>query len=551
MILLMEDHEDDNIILLKYRKPRKTNGFRGSERGILKGNLGAIFREKFFYGMWYCIHAFMEYRMIRTPKTEDLSAKIFLDGTLHPFAGKTLENVNPATGDVIGHIANSDEPFLEKAIQSAKRAQEKWAKFKATERGDILYGCANVIEQKANILARLLSLETGKAIETESRGEIKATQEVFKFYGGLASELKGQTIPFDPGMITYTVREPIGVVGAIIPWNVPLFLMALKIVPALVAGNSVIVKPSEEATFIVLRFAEILSEIVPPGLITVLPGEGRGIGNLIAGHPDIKKVSFTGSVETGKKILEAGASKLMSPTLELGGKSPMIILPDVDVEEVVDKAFQAMRFTRQGQSCSAASRIFVHRESHDDFVEAFKKRIDQLIIGDPLDPKTQAGALISKAQFEKVSAYIALGKKDPTLQAFECSALPKDDALKGGYFVRPTFFTQIENSHRLCQEEIFGPVTCVMAWDDLDQVITEANDTKFGLAATIWTNDLKKAHLLTQRLEAGFVQVNQCSMVQPGLPYGGFKDSGLGQEASLKAMLEHYTREKTIIVNCA
>ena len=474
-----------------------------------------------------------------------LSQSFFSQGALKHCSGDVFDSINPATAEVIGEIADCDESCLEEALAWAKTTQQSWANFKASDRGLLMTKCADLIGQHAEELAQLLSFETGKALATESRGEIKATQEVFRFYGGLGSELKGETIPFDPSMLVYTTREPVGVVGAIIPWNVPLFLMALKIVPALVAGNAVVVKPSEEATFAVLRLVEIIGQILPMGLLNVLPGRGATIGASIAGHPEIKKVSFTGSVETGRKVAYAAAEKLVPATLELGGKSPMIILPDTDVDEVVEGAFNAMRFTRQGQSCSAASRIFVHRDLHDAFVAGLKKRLDQLVIGDPLDPKTEAGSLISKAQYEKVQSYIQLGAEDPDVTMIQAGSLPENTK---GYFVRPTLFTNIENDHRLCQEEIFGPVTCIMVWEDLEDMITDANDTSFGLAASIWTKDLNKAHALTRRIEAGFVNVNQCTMVQPGLPYGGFKDSGVGQEASLHAMLEHYTKSKTVMI---
>ena len=368
--------------------------------------------------------------------------------------------------------------------------------------------------------------------------------DVFVFYGGLGSELKGETVPFNPKMLTLTLRQPLGVVGAIIPWNVPLLLMALKIAPALVAGNSVVVKTAEEAPLAALRAAQIMNQILPPGVFNLLTGYGPECGGPLVAHKDVRKVTFTGSVETGRIVYKTAAEKLIPVTLELGGKSPMIVMEDADLDKAIAGAVVGMRFTRQGQSCTAASRMFVHEAVHDTFVEKLKAKVDAMKMGDPLDEATDIGSIISAQQYERVTGYIKLGRSTPGAVAHECSAMPKEARFKKGLFVRPVIFTGIDNSHRIAREEIFGPVTAVIKWRDYEEVIAAANNSEYGLAATVWTNDLRKALDATHRLEAGFVQVNQNLVVQPGLSYGGSKHSGLGREASLEVHARPFHREE-------
>jgi acyl-CoA reductase-like NAD-dependent aldehyde dehydrogenase len=311
----------------------------------------------------------------------------------------------------------------------------------------------------------------------------------------------------------------------------------------------VVVKSAEEAPFAVLRTCEIISRLLPPGLVNVVSGFGEDCGAPLVAHPDVGKITFTGSVATGRIVYRAAAEKLIPVTLELGGKSPMIVCEDADLDRAVAGAVAGMRFTRQGQSCTAASRIFVHEALHDEFVVRLQARLDQLKLGDPLEESTDVGTIVSRDQFDRVQSYIRIGEDTPGATAHFCSELPADDTLANGLFIRPVIFTGLPIDSRLAQEEIFGPVTCVFSWRDFDAVIDAANDSAFGLAATIWTRDLREAMQAVHRLEAGFVQVNQNIVVQPGLSYGGYKQSGLGKEASLEAMLEHFTRKKTAIIN--
>jgi acyl-CoA reductase-like NAD-dependent aldehyde dehydrogenase len=310
-----------------------------------------------------------------------------------------------------------------------------------------------------------------------------------------------------------------------------------------------VVKSAEEAPFAVLRVCQIMNQILPPGVFNILSGFGPECGQPLVEHPDVGKITFTGSVETGKIIYKAAAEKLIPVTLELGGKSPMIVMDDADIERAVDGAVIGMRFTRQGQSCTASSRIFVHEKLHDEFVEKLKAKVNAMKMGDPLDEATDIGTIVSEQQMEKVKSYIEIGRKIANAEAHELSALPEGDRFARGYFVRPVVFTGLPTDSRPAQEEIFGPVACVFRFSDYEEAIAAANDSEYGLAATIWTTNLKTALDATQRLEAGFVQVNQNLVVQPALSYGGVKKSGLGREASLEAMLEHFTHKKTVIMN--
>ncbi len=479
-----------------------------------------------------------------------LSNRLLIDGTLRPaVSGRCFAVINPATGAAIAEAAEGDAADVDLAVAAAQKAQKAWAKTASRERGRLVGECGRLLNQHSEELGRLIALETGKALRTESRIEASVVADIFTFYGGLGSELKGETVPFRPDMLTLTIREPIGVVGAIIPWNVPVMLMALKIAPALVAGNAVIVKAAEEAPLAALRACQIMNQVLPPGLFNLLTGDGPGCGAPLVAHKGVGKVTFTGSVETGKIVYHAAADKLIPVTLELGGKSPMIVMGDADIDKAVAGAVSGMRFTRQGQSCTAASRIFVHEAVHDDFVDKLKGKVDAMRMGDPLDEATDIGAIISKPQFDKVRSYIRIGEETKGMRALRCSAMPKDAALKDGLFVQPVIFIGGGNDNRLAREEIFGPVTCVIKFRDYEEVIAAANDSEYGLAATIWTRDLKTALDATHRLEAGFVQVNQNLVVQANLSYGGVKNSGLGKEASLEAMLEHFTHKKTIILN--
>ena len=479
-----------------------------------------------------------------------LSGKHLIGGRFVPSrSGKSFAVVNPATGLEVAHAAEGDAADVEAAVRDADAAQKAWAKVPARKRGAAVAQCAALLRDHAEELARLIALETGKALRTESRVEAQVVADIFEFYGGLGGELKGETVPFAPDVLSVTVREPLGVVGAIIPWNVPMLLMALKVAPALVAGNTVVVKSAEEAPLAVLRVCELMNRVLPPGCFNMLSGFGPECGGPLVAHPLVRKVTFTGSVEVGRIVSKAAAEKLVPVTLELGGKSPMIVFADCDFEKTVMGAITSMRFTRQGQSCTAASRIYVERPVFQRFVDALAAKVDAMRMGDPLDEATDIGTIISPDQFKKVEGFIKEGLATPGATGRACSAMPSDPAMKKGLFIRPHIFCDLPDDSRLVQEEIFGPVTCVFPFDDAEKALAAANGTEYGLAASLWTNNLRVGLDLAHRLEAGLVQINQNLVVQANLSYGGVKSSGLGKEASLESMLEHFMHKKTIMVN--
>lgn len=481
-----------------------------------------------------------------------LSGHHLIGGKLVPAgSGKTFAVVNPATGEEVARAAEGDAADVNTAVEVADAAQKAWAKMPSRKRGALVGQCAALLREHVEELGRLIALETGKALRTESRVEANTIADIFEFFGGLGGELKGETVPFAPNVLSVTVREPLGVVGAIIPWNVPMLLMALKVAPALVAGNTVVVKSAEEAPLTVLRVCELVNRILPPGCFNMLSGYGPECGAPLVMHPKVRKVTFTGSVEVGKIVAKAASEKMVPVTLELGGKSPMLVFADCDFDKTVAGALTSMRFTRQGQSCTAASRIYVERPIFQKFVDAMAEKVNAMVMGDPLDEATDIGTIISHDQYDKVQRYIAIGKETAGAEGRACSALPHDPALRKGLFIQPHIFTNLPDDSPLVQEEIFGPVTCIFPFDDAEEVLAKANGTEYGLAASVWTNNLKVGLDLAHRLEAGLVQINQNLVVQANLSYGGVKSSGLGKEASLEAMLEHFMHKKTIMVNYA
>ncbi|MGE6696406.1 aldehyde dehydrogenase family protein [Hyphomonas sp. NPDC076900] len=469
-------------------------------------------------------------------------------GKLLPASG-ALSVLNPATLETLGLAAASDAGDVACAVEAAHAARGQWAHTPARERGRLIAEAGRLIREHAETLSVLLAMETGKALRTECRGELSVASDLAIFYGGLGSELKGQTIPFDPAVLAVTMREPLGVVAAILPWNVPLVLMMLKIAPALVAGNTVVVKASEEAPFATIAACLLMNSLLPPGVVNVVCGTGTACGAALCDHEHVAKITFTGSEAAGELVYQAGARRIIPVSLELGGKSPMIVCDDADVEKAVKGAVNGMRFTRQGQSCTAASRIYVHNTIFTRFVEDLKLSLDRLVIGDPLNEAVDIGTVISEKQIATISRYVEIAEATEGVEIIRCSHLPTARHLSPKLFMQPTLVIDPPPNSPLVQEEIFGPVTCIIPWTDYEQVIEAANSTHYGLAATVWTNSLAIALDATRRINAGYVQVNQNLTIQPNLSYGGFGRSGLGREASLEAMVEHFTRSKTIAIS--
>jgi betaine-aldehyde dehydrogenase len=395
----------------------------------------------------------------------------------------------------------------------------------------------------------MIALETGNALRTQARGEARLAADIFRYFGGLAGELKGETIPLGEHVLSYTRREPLGVVGAIIPWNAPVLLGALKIAPALCAGNTLVLKAAEDAPLAVMMVAAICQEFLPAGVLNVLTGLGEECGGPLARHPLVRKLSFTGSTEVGKIIMRAAADRIVPVSLELGGKSPSIVYPDANEDWVVDGVIAGMRFTRQSQSCTAGSRLFLHADVFDSFLEKLRTKTEALKLGDPLDEATDIGSIINNKQFTKVCGYVEEGLKRKKARLVFGGLPPQEGPLSEGYFAIPTVFADTSNDWRLAREEIFGPVLVAIPWQEEADAICMANDSHYGLAAYVWTHDIGSGLRAAHAIESGWVQVNQGGGQAPGHSYGGYKQSGIGREFSLEGMLDSFTQRKNVTVN--
>jgi len=461
--------------------------------------------------------------------------------------GKTMDVVNPATEEVIATVASATKDDVDAAVQAARVALNgPWGKMSARERGRLVSRLADRLLERADEVARLETLHNGKPIFESRQIEIPAAAECFEYYAGWADKVMGETIPVKGNYLAYTLREPLGVVAAIVPWNFPLLLAAWKVAPALATGNVVILKPASQTPLTALALGEIAAEVgLPPGVLNVITGPGSSVGQAIVEHPGIDKIAFTGDTSTGKGIMRAAADTLKKITLELGGKSPNIVLADADLDAALRGATTGI-FYGKGEVCAAGSRLLVDRSIKSEFMEKLAARTKKMVAGDPLDPKTRYGALASKKQLETVGRYVETAKKEGA--SLVAGGSRADIGTGKGYFFQPTVFDNVTPEMTIAREEIFGPVLATIEFSDLDEAIARANDSQYGLAAAVWTRDVKKAHYVARKLQAGTVWINTYNVYDTAAPFGGYKASGFGREMGAHA-LEHYTQVKSVWVD--
>jgi aldehyde dehydrogenase (NAD+) len=484
--------------------------------------------------------------MITKEELKIKPGKLFIDGKwVDSVSGKTFDTINPAMEEVITSIAEGDSADIDLAVTAARKAFEDgpWRKTDARDRGRILLEIANLIEKNKDELALLETLDNGKPVSETTNADLPLVIDCLLYYAGWADKIHGETIPVRGDFFNYTLREPVGVVGQIIPWNFPLLMAAWKIAPALACGNTVVLKPAEQTPLTALRLGEICQEAgLPDGVLNIVPGYGPTAGAALAEHMDVDKIAFTGEYTTGRIIMQAASKNLKRVSLELGGKSPNIVFADSDIDSAVNGAMTGI-FFNQGEVCCAGSRLFLEKSIHDEFVEKLSDKASSLRVGNPEDAGTQMGAQVSKEQFDKILGYIDTGKQ-------EGAKLVTGGERCGekGYFIKPTIFDAVDNNMKIAREEIFGPVVSAITFDDVDDVVRQSNLSIYGLAAAVWTRDIKKAHRLARDLKAGTIWINTYNTFDAASPFGGYKQSGFGRELGIHA-LELYTQVKSVWIN--
>ena len=461
--------------------------------------------------------------------------------------GQTIDVVNPATEQVIAAVASAEQADVDAAVAAARAALDgPWGRLSARDRGRFIWRLGEKLMERADEIAKLETLHNGKPIFESRQIEIPAAAECLQYYAGWADKIHGETVPVRGNYLTYTLREPVGVVAAIVPWNFPLLLTTWKVGPALACGNTLIIKPASQTPLTALALAEIAREIgLPPGVLNVITGPGASVGRMIVEHPGIDKIAFTGDTSTGKGIMRGSADTLKRITLELGGKSPNIVFADADLDAAVRGATTGI-FYGKGEVCAAGSRLLVDRAIQDEFIDKVAARARKMMPGDPLDPKTRLGAIASKKQLENDLKFIETAKREGA--QLVAGGSRADIGTGKGYFLQPTVFAGVSPSMTIAREEIFGPVLAAIDFGDVDEAIARANDSNYGLAAAVWTKDIKKAHHVARKLQAGTVWINTYNVYDTAAPFGGYKQSGFGREMSVHA-LEHYTQVKSVWVD--
>jgi acyl-CoA reductase-like NAD-dependent aldehyde dehydrogenase len=475
--------------------------------------------------------------------------KLFIGGKwVDATSGKTFPTINPATGEVITQIAEGDDRDVDAAVKAARKAYESgaWPEMSASERGRILWKIGDLIDKYNEEFGTLETIDNGKPIFESRQVDMPMVAEVFRYYAGWATKIHGETVPVRGPFLNYTLREPLGVVAAITPWNFPLLLASWKVAPALAAGNTVVLKPASWTPLTALRFGEVCQEAgLPDGVVNVITGPGATMGKALVRHPGVDKIGITGETSTGQQILRDSADTLKRVTLELGGKSPNIVFADADLEAAVRGATTGI-FYGKGEVCAAGSRLFVDKKIKDEFMQKLVERTKKLQPGDPLDPKTRFGALVSERQMNTVLGYIEKGKAEGAKLVAGGERARVGDGK--GFFVQPTVFDNVRNDMTIAREEIFGPVLATIEFGSVEDAVREANQTPYGLAAAVWTRDIAKAHRVARMLQAGTVWINTYNNYDPAAAFGGYKMSGYGRELSMHA-LESYTQVKSVWVN--
>ena len=460
--------------------------------------------------------------------------------------GGTIDVLNPATGQLLTKVPAATADDIETAYQAAAAAFPSWSRAHPLERGKALRDLADLIEEHGDELAALDVMDNGSPIK-EMRKDVDIAAAQLRYFAGLVSQVRGETIPTGDGRLNYTLRQPYGVVGRIVPFNHPLMFAAGKIAAPLAAGNTVIMKPSEHTSLSSLRLAELISDVLPPGVMNMVTGWGHTAGDAMVSHPGIRRLAFIGAETTGRAIVaRAMGVNVKHVSLELGGKNPLLVFPDADVDLAVEGAIRGMNFTWQGQSCGSTSRVFVDRAIHDEFLERLVAAVEPLKQGAPDDWTTETGSMINQAQFDKVQYYVNLGKEEGS-QLVLGGQHRTDGDMKDGLFISPAIFSGVDPNSRMAREEIFGPVLAVMPFSGYDEGLALANDTDLGLTAAVYTKDLTVAHRFANDVEAGFVWVNDSSRHFIGAPFGGYKNSGIGREEDIEE-LESYTQVKNVNV---
>jgi aldehyde dehydrogenase (NAD+) len=488
--------------------------------------------------------------MIAATKTKITPGRLLIDGQWSDSAQK-FDTINPATGEILTQIAQASSDDVDRAVQAARRAFENrggpWRKISASERGRLIWRLADLVEKNIEELAELETLDNGKPIFESRYVDMPMVIDVLRYYAGWATKIHGETVNTSENAFTYTVREPVGVVGLIVPWNFPLLLASWKVGPALACGNTIVWKPASLTSLTALRFGELAVEAgVPAGVLNIVTGSSE-VGRTMVRHPGIDKIAFTGSTSVGQEIMRSAADSMKRLTLELGGKSPNIVFADSDIDNAVKGAITGI-FYGKGEVCNAGSRLFVESKVQDEFLEKLVARAKKMQPADPLDPKTRMGAIVSQEQMQTVLGYIEAGKKEGAKLIAGGNRVSVDGGK--GFFIEPTIFGGVNNDMKIAQEEIFGPVLAALSFDDVDQVIEQANNNPYGLASAVWTRDVKKAHSVSRRLKAGTVWINTYGLMDAALPFGGYKSSGFGRELGMHA-IEHYTELKTVWLNLA